>query len=80
MRSPSELSRLIRYQWLYPTAENDQLVTEIRRVEKAIQALEVPTHIAKDCLSNRQRRIDNDLVQDNAENQLLKVGLSNSFQ
>ena len=48
-------------------------MTEIRRVEKAIQALEVPTHIAKDCLSNRQRRIDTDLVQDNAENQLLRV-------
>ncbi len=46
---------------------------EIRRVEKAIQALEVPTHISKECLSNRQRRLDTDLVQDNAENQLLKV-------
>jgi hypothetical protein len=33
-------------------------------VEKAIQALEVPTQIAKDCLSNRQRRIDTDLVQE----------------
>ena len=54
-------------------AENELLVSEIRRVEKAIQALEVPTHISKECLSNRQRRLDTDLVQDNAENQLLKV-------
>ena len=29
--------------------------------------------IARDCLGNRQRRIDTDLVQDNAEKQLLKV-------
>lgn len=48
------------------------MVQEIRRLEYAIQATEVPTQISKDCLSNRQRRIDNDLVQDNTENQLLK--------
>ena len=59
--------------WNKISAENDVLLTEIRRVEKAIQALEAPSHIAKDCLSNRQRRLDTDLVQDNAENQLLKV-------
>ena len=59
--------------WNKIVAENDVLLTEIRRVEKAIQALEAPSHIAKDCLSNRQRRLDTDLVQDNAENQLLKV-------
>jgi hypothetical protein len=45
---------------------------EIRRLEHAIQATEVPTHIARDCLGNRQRRIDSDLVQDNTENKLLK--------
>lgn len=48
------------------------MVQEIRRLENAIQATEVPTQIAKDCLANRQRRIDSDLVQDNTENQLLK--------
>ena len=42
-------------------------------LEHAIQATEIPTHIARDCLGNRQRRIDTDLVQDDAENQLLKV-------
>lgn len=49
------------------------MITEIRRLEHAIQATEIPTHIARDCLGNRQRRIDTDLVQDDAENQLLKV-------
>ena len=57
------------------TAENDLMITEIRRLEHAIQATEIPTHIARDCLGNRQRRIDTDLVQDDAENQLLKVQL-----
>ena len=55
------------------TAENDLMITEIRRLEHAIQATEIPTHIARDCLGNRQRRIDTDLVQDDAENQILKV-------
>jgi hypothetical protein len=37
-----------------------------------VQATEGPLHIARDCLANRQRRIDYDLVQDEAEKQLLK--------
>ena len=49
------------------------LVSEIRRVENALQSTENPLHIARDCLANRQRRIDTDLVQDDAENNLLKV-------
>ncbi len=36
------------------------------------QATEGPLHIARDCLANRQRRIDYDLVQDIAEKELLK--------
>ena len=36
---------------------------EKRRLEYAIQATEGPLHIARDCLGNRQRRIDYDLVQ-----------------
>ena len=48
------------------------MVQEIRRLENAIHATEVPTMIAKDCLSNRQRRIDTDLVQDNTEKKLLE--------
>ena len=52
--------------------ENDLMVQEIRRLENAIHATEVPTMIAKDCLANRQRRIDTDLVQDNTEKKLLQ--------
>ena len=48
------------------------MVQEIRRLENAIHATEVPTMIAKDCLANRQRRIDTDLVQDNTEKKLLQ--------
>ena len=45
---------------------------EKRRLEYSIQATEGPLHIARDCLGNRQRRIDYDLVQDQAEKELLK--------
>ena len=55
------------------SGENELLQTEIRRLELAIQSTENPLHIARDCLSNRQRRVDTDLVQDDAENNLLKV-------
>ena len=53
--------------------EINLLITEIRRLENALQSTELPMQIARDCLGNRQRRIDTDLVQDNAEKQLLKV-------
>ena len=42
---------------------------EKRRLEYAIQATEGPLHIARDCLGNRQRRIDYDLVQDQADDE-----------
>ena len=45
---------------------------EKRRLEYSIQSTEGPLHIARDCLGNRQRRIDYDLVQDQAEKELLK--------
>ena len=54
------------------TAEIELLTVEKRRLEYAIQATEGPLHIARDCLGNRQRRIDYDLVQDLAEKELLK--------
>ena len=46
------------------------LTVEKRRLEYSIQATEGPLHIARDCLGNRQRRIDYDLVQDQAEKEL----------
>ena len=57
---------------LIQTAELELLTVEKRRLEYAIQATEGPLHIARDCLGNRQRRIDYDLVQDAAEKELLK--------
>ena len=54
------------------TAEIELLTVEKRRLEYSIQATEGPLHIARDCLGNRQRRIDYDLVQDQAEKELLK--------
>ncbi|XP_040564679.1 tektin-4 [Lepeophtheirus salmonis] len=54
------------------TNEISLLNSEIRRLENAIKATEKPTSIARDCLSHRQRRIDNDLVQDEAEKSLLR--------
>jgi len=54
------------------TAEIELLTVEKRRLEYAVQATEGPLHIARDCLGNRQRRIDYDLVQDMAEKELLK--------
>ena len=53
--------------------EINLLISEIRRLENGLQSTELPMSIARDCLGNRQRRIDTDLVQDNAEKQLLKV-------
>jgi len=63
------------------TGEIELLNVEKRRLEYGIQATEGPLHIAKDCLSNRQRRIDYDLVQDMAEKELLKeIELISSVQ
>ena len=58
--------------FLSQTAEIELLTVEKRRLEYSIQATEGPLHIARDCLGNRQRRIDYDLVQDQAEKELLK--------
>ena len=63
------------------TAEIELLTVEKRRLEYSIQATEGPLHIARDCLGNRQRRIDYDLVQDQAEKELLKeIELISSVQ
>ena len=63
---------LVKNVSLLQTAEIELLTVEKRRLEYAIQATEGPLHIARDCLGNRQRRIDYDLVQDAAEKELLK--------
>ncbi len=62
------------WQHFFPLDEISLMQSEMRRVENALQSTESPMQIARDCLANRQRRVDSDLVQDDAENQLLKVG------
>lgn len=43
-----------------------------RRVEKAIESIQEPLHIAQTCLANREKRYDIDLVHDNAQKELIK--------
>jgi tektin-1 len=42
------------------------------RVEKAIESVQEPLHIAQTCLSNREKRYDIDLVHDNVQKELIK--------
>ena len=44
-----------------------------QRLEVALQATQIPLHIAKECLHNREKRMSIDLVHDDVEIQLLKV-------
>lgn len=60
-------------------AELERLVTETallqdakRAIEKAIQDIEGPLHIAQECLYQREKRMGIDLVHDNVEQSLLK--------
>ena len=71
-QTPRSETFLVKNVSLLQTAEIELLTVEKRRLEYAIQATEGPLHIARDCLGNRQRRIDYDLVQDAAEKELLK--------
>ena len=43
------------------------------RLEVALGATQLPLHISRECLQNRERRIGIDLVHDDVEIQLLKV-------
>jgi len=43
------------------------------RLEVALSATDIPLHIAKECLQNREKRMSIDLVHDDVEAQLLKV-------
>ena len=48
-----------------------------KRLEDALNATELPHHIAKECLHNREKRLSVDLVHDDVDIQLLKVMISN---
>lgn len=52
--------------------EIDSLLAFKTRIEKAREACKEPLHIARQCLANRQRRTDIDLVHDDVEKELLK--------
>ncbi|RNA34799.1 Tektin-1 [Brachionus plicatilis] len=52
--------------------EIDVLEAFKRRVEKAIEAVQEPLHIAQTCLANREKRYDIDLVHDNVQKELIK--------
>ena len=60
--------------------ETDKLLGQKKRLENALRATEIPLHIATDNLNCRQRRQGVDLVQDDPELALLKVGLHLNFK
>jgi len=43
-----------------------------KRVEKVIESIQEPLHIAQTCLANREKRYDIDLVHDNVQKELIK--------
>jgi len=59
--------------------ETDLLCQQKLRLENALRATEIPLHIATDNLHCRQRRQGIDLVQDDVEIYLLKVGRRSPF-
>lgn len=59
--------------------ETDKLLAQKKRLENALRATEIPLHIATDNLNCRQRRQGVDLVQDDPELALLKVGGINNI-
>ncbi|KAM4603271.1 tektin-4 [Polymixia lowei] len=62
-------------------AENDLLLSQKTRLEKALDATEIPYAIATDNLTCRERRLGPDLVNDTVEEELLKeVDLIRSIQ
>ena len=61
--------------------ETDAMITEIEALvrskqvlEKTLSETENPLHIAQECLYNREKRQGIDLVHDNVEKELIKVG------
>ncbi|XP_036405894.1 tektin-4 [Megalops cyprinoides] len=63
------------------TSETDLLLGQKRRLEKALEATEIPFAIATDNLTCRERRLGPDLVKDDVEEELLKeVELIRSVQ
>ena len=66
---------------LQVNSETDNMITEIESLnrakgvlEKALAETENPLHIAQECLYNREKRQGIDLVHDDVEKELIKVG------
>ena len=56
--------------------EINELLRYKERLEKALDATQLPLHVAKQCLGNREERVQIDLVHDDVEIQLLKVAIA----
>ncbi|XP_044160501.1 tektin-4-like [Bufo gargarizans] len=65
----SELEREIRDL----TAETERLLQQKSRLQRALDAAEIPYSIASDNLQSRERRVGAELVRDGAEVELLRV-------
>lgn len=52
--------------------EIQKMINYKNRLETALSATEIPLHIVKECINNRQKRMSIDLVHDDVEVQLLK--------
>jgi len=52
--------------------EIQKMIDYKNRLETALSATEIPLHIVKECINNRQKRMSIDLVHDDVEVQLLK--------
>jgi len=64
----SELDR----QYQETEDEVQKMLDYKQRLEDALNATQIPLHIARECLQNRERRLSIDLVHDDVEIQLLK--------
>lgn len=53
--------------------EIGKMIKYKERLKNALTATEVPLHIGKECIQNREKRLSIDLVHDDVEVQLLKV-------
>ena len=53
--------------------EINALIQYKERLEKALDGTQLPLHVAKQCLANRNERLQIDLVHDDVEIQLIKV-------
>ena len=71
----SELDR----QYQETEDEVQKMLDYKQRLEDALNDTQIPLHIARECLQNREKRMSIDLVHDDVEIQLLKVCFQNDI-